>query len=60
MERAGTYKDECIMIGDNYNTDIVGARNAGLDQIYFNPKKPHKREPATYEISSLIELKGIL
>ncbi|MBP6732611.1 MAG: YjjG family noncanonical pyrimidine nucleotidase [Chitinophagales bacterium] len=60
MERAGTHKDECIMIGDNYNTDIVGARNAGLDQIYFNPKKPHKREPATYEISALLELKGIL
>lgn len=60
MERALTNCAECIMIGDNYNTDIIGARKAGIDQIYFNPKKPHKREPATFEINSLIELKDIL
>ena len=34
MERAKTNADECIMIGDNFNTDIVGARNAGMDQIF--------------------------
>ena len=60
MERAKTNKDESIMIGDNYNTDIVGARNAGMDQIFFNPKKNRKREPVTFEISTLIELKEIL
>lgn len=60
MERAKTNKDECIMIGDNYNTDIVGARNAGMDQIFFNPKKNRKREPVTYEVNSLIQLKEIL
>ena len=60
MERAKTNADECIMIGDNFNTDIVGARNAGMDQIFFNPKKNRKREPVTYEVNSLIELKDIL
>lgn len=60
MSRAGTNSAECIMIGDNYNTDIVGARNAGMDQVFFNPKKNRKREPVTYEITTLIELKGIL
>ncbi len=60
MERAKTNAAESIMIGDNYNTDIVGARNAGMDQIFFNPKKNRKREPVTFEITTLIELKGIL
>ncbi len=60
MERAKTNSAESIMIGDNYNTDIVGARNAGMDQIFFNPKKNRKREPVTFEITTLIELKEIL
>jgi putative hydrolase of the HAD superfamily len=60
MERAKTNAAESIMIGDNYNTDIVGARNAGMDQIFFNPKKNRKREPVTFEITTLIELKEIL
>ena len=30
---------ECLMIGDNYNKDILGASNAGLKVIYFNYNK---------------------
>ena len=49
----------CIMVGDDLKVDIGGARNAGIDQVYFNPEnKPHK-EDVTYEINSLIELKQI-
>lgn len=52
--------DEVIMIGDNLNTDIKGAANAGIDSAYFNPsKKPHQHK-MKYEISDLIELKSIL
>ncbi|MDB5283189.1 MAG: noncanonical pyrimidine nucleotidase, YjjG family [Bacteroidota bacterium] len=60
MGRAFTHAEECIMIGDNYNTDIVGAKNAGMDQVFFNPNKNRKREAVTYEITTLTELKGIL
>jgi putative hydrolase of the HAD superfamily len=60
MNRAATYAGECIMIGDNYNTDIVGAQNAGMDQVFFNPLKNRKRQPVTYEVKTLMELKGIL
>jgi len=28
-------KEKSIMIGDNWEADIVGARNFGIDQIYF-------------------------
>lgn len=60
VKRADTTAFESIMIGDNYNTDIVGARNAGLDQVFFNPKKNRVREPVTFEIAKLGELKEIL
>ena len=59
MNKANTQPSECIMIGDNYNTDIIGAKRAGMDQVHFNPSNNQKREPATFEISELIELKDI-
>lgn len=53
-------EDECIMIGDNLEADIAGARNASIDQVYFNPlRQPHK-ETITYEICCLSELHHIL
>lgn len=53
-------EDECIMVGDNLEADVVGAKNAQIDQVYFNPSKlPHK-ETITYEISCLSELQQIL
>ena len=46
------------MIGDSYEADIVGAQNAGIDQIYFNPtlKQVEKDKPATYFVKSLEEV----
>jgi putative hydrolase of the HAD superfamily len=50
------------MIGDSYEADMVGAQNAGIDQIYFNPKSIHseKERPATYQVKSLEEIISIL
>ena len=40
LHACGPYKpSKCVMIGDNYDKDIVGARNAGLNTIYYSPKK---------------------
>jgi len=60
MNRAATTCDACIMIGDNFNTDIVGARNAGMDQVYFNPLRRRVKEPVTFVVESLGELREIL
>ena len=36
----GPYKSsECVMVGDNYIKDILGAKKAGLRTIYYSPKK---------------------
>ena len=36
-------KGKSIMIGDNWDTDILGARNYGIDQIFFS-KNTEKRD----------------
>jgi putative hydrolase of the HAD superfamily len=48
------------MIGDDLQVDIVGAREAGWDQVFFNPSKGSHEEEVTYEISELQELKKIV
>ncbi|MHC1705594.1 MAG: YjjG family noncanonical pyrimidine nucleotidase [Tenuifilaceae bacterium] len=60
LSSANAKKEESIMIGDDLEIDIVGAKKFGIDQIYFNKNKiPHKVKP-TYEISSIMEIKTIL
>ena len=53
---------ETIMIGDSYEADIVGAQNAGIDQIYFNPALFHsyKNLASTYNVKNLVEVMDIL
>lgn len=61
LAMAGVSADKAIMIGDNYKTDITGAHNAGIDQIWFNPKriKSPDFEP-TYIVDSLAAIQHIL
>ncbi len=55
----GAQPHESIMIGDALDIDVLGARNAGMHQVYFNPKElPHNDDP-TFEITCLSELKNI-
>ncbi len=59
LKATNASKYDSIMIGDNLETDILGAQNADLDQVYFNPKKISHTENVTYEISSLDQLMDI-
>ncbi len=53
-------KHECLMVGDNIQTDIDGAMNAGIDAVLFNPKRKwHKAKP-TFEVHCLSELSSLL
>jgi putative hydrolase of the HAD superfamily len=62
LGRINVDASECIMIGDNFECDIEGARAAGIDQVFFNPEKvkSQKTPKATHEIHCLSELKQIL
>ena len=59
-EKANATAEECVMIGDGLEVDVVGARNAGWDTVYFNPNKIQHDEKTTFEIESLDELMTIL
>ena len=60
LARAGATAAESLMVGDNLECDVLGAYNAGIDQVYFNPDKRRHFAETTYEISSLDELRDFL
>ena len=57
LEQASAQPQQSIMIGDNYEADILGALNMGFDAICFNY---HKLEidAAVKQIDNLIELQN--
>lgn len=60
LEAVGAESHQVLMIGDSLEADILGAKNAGIDQVYFNPlSDPHNYE-ITYEINKLHELLALL
>lgn len=52
-------REESIMIGDDLEVDLMGAKNAGIDQIYFNPQKLKHYRNLTFEINCLSELRNV-
>ncbi|MEM7548821.1 MAG: YjjG family noncanonical pyrimidine nucleotidase [Bacteroidota bacterium] len=60
IQLAQASKDESIVIGDNFLTDIEGAKKAQIDQVFFNPDNFKGHFDPTYTISNLTELKRIL
>ena len=60
LEKAGAGHAESVMIGDVLEVDILGARMAGLDQIYLNPGGNSHNETVSYEVCSLKEILEIL
>jgi putative hydrolase of the HAD superfamily len=56
---SGATSTECIMIGDNLESDMQGGRNAGWKTIFFGTNSK-KNEVIDAKISDLSELKGLL
>ncbi len=60
ISAANAKKIESLMIGDDLENDILGAKKFGLDQVYFNPNKKSHQENVTFEISKLKQLTEFL
>ncbi len=64
LERIGEPKSSCIMIGDSLSSDMLGAKNASLDSVWFMPSGNIGEDMAAYDInycaSSFDELYEIL
>ncbi len=59
LRRIGLNKDQVLMVGDNYNTDIMAGINAGIDTMIVytglstKDQVAAKQKKPTYEIDSL-------
>lgn len=59
--KSGAIREQTLMIGDNFNTDIIGAKEYGLATAYFNRYPDHPAtEPVDFEFTSLRQLMDIL
>ncbi len=58
LKKANATKKESVMIGDNWEADVMGALQFGMKAIYFNPENKIVGESIT-SISSLLELKKL-
>lgn len=59
LQKAGATLSESIMIGDDISVDILGAKDAGMDQVFLNMGTIISDGFATFEIRSIGELKKI-
>ena len=61
FERNSINPSEAIMIGDNLEKDIQGAKNVGIQSIWYNPTKKENDTSIIpdFEISNLLELKNL-
>lgn len=60
LDKLGTKNTETIMIGDNPNSDILGAIRSNIDNVYFDPHEKGIDHQPTYTIKHLKELEGLL
>lgn len=59
MNKVKCHASACIMLGDSIEVDILGAMNAGMDQVFVNHLHVLSEIKPTYTIGSLKELKDI-
>lgn len=61
-ERLGTHPDGCVLVGDSYNHDVVGAQRAGMPMVWFNrhARPANGDAQATWKVSTEEELLELL
>jgi len=60
LAKAHAAPEESLMIGDEMDVDINGARAANMDQIFFNPSGENTIGERTYEVRNLLDIMKIL
>lgn len=61
LNKIGVSGRDVIMIGDNLQTDISGAHNSGIDQIWYNPEgRGYSDFSPTHTVKVLSEIRNIL
>lgn len=60
LKQAGAKAKDSIMIGDDYHIDIVGAENAGMAAILFDPRNNYKPGMHQWHIDQLGKIPEII
>lgn len=62
LEKLEAKPSDCLVVGDNLQTDIQGAQNANINSVYFtnHSEISEKDHPITPIIQNLIQLKNLL
>ena len=60
LKTSGASRETTLMIGDNLQTDIMGARHVGLDTFLFNRWGVVPSSVPTHTVATLREIKEIL
>ncbi len=60
LKKAGAKVSESLMVGDDPEVDILGAKQVGIDQLLFDPQANFVVNSATYSVTCLDEMKNIL
>lgn len=59
LDKANAKPQDSIMIGDDLQVDLLGAKVLGIDQVFFNPHEVKHNQDLNYEIKCLSELQKI-
>ncbi len=62
IERAACAKHHLLHVGDSFQNDVIGAKQAGIKSVWLNRQREDKetKEQPDFEISSLSELIEVL
>jgi YjjG family noncanonical pyrimidine nucleotidase len=60
LNQAKATVNQSVMIGDNYDVDILGAKNVGMDFVFFNPSNNFMKNEEKSMVKHLLELKDFL
>jgi len=67
VKSSNARKTKSLMVGDDWDVDIMGAVNAGIDAVHYNPENSSdaaeelkQGSPKIITISNLVEIKSVL
>lgn len=60
MTVVGSKPQDSVMIGDDFDVDILGALNCGMHAVHFDPQGRYKKRENDNRIRNLSELEGLL
>ncbi|SNR17098.1 YjjG family noncanonical pyrimidine nucleotidase [Tenacibaculum jejuense] len=60
LKEVNSKPENCIMVGDSLEADVMGAKNLGIQPIFYDPKQEETVENNVLTIRSLLEIKQFL